>query len=519
MSTCSICCENYNKSTRKCIICPNEECQLQACKQCVRYYIKNSSKDPHCMQCKNGWDYTFLIENLNRSFVMNEYKHCRRQVLCDREIPRLPEYMAIAETFIEYYKLVDLVNERDRLHYELYTEWCQKYHDIQQMKFNKSPENDITNATGEREILCTRMNKLKKLNDGSMDTLWRMRARLFSNKKRKRSTKKFIMPCTFENCNGYLSKDYKCDICQNFTCPDCLKQIGPYEKEHSDHECCKEDLESAEFIRQDTKACPKCGTRIHKLEGCPQMWCTNCQTAFNWETGQIDTGTIHNPHFLQFRREGKLHDNTQNALHECNADEIPNAQNFHRNVTNLINVVEVVFELTQVYDFVYHIHYSEIPNYQELIENVNERYMHYVEYILNRISKENFAKKLQLNDIEKFRLTQKLQIFEIIDAIGKEIIIGLYNLNFDHYSCLECLDIIYTEIFKFHEIIDYCNEQFCKLSNTFRIQCPNIAKNNNGHWKVRKHSYYSKKRKQITENNNSETSKSLIDNIAEIVLV
>jgi hypothetical protein len=35
------------------------------------------------------------------------------------------------------------------------------------------------------------------------------------------------------------------------------------------------------------------------------MWCVVCRTAFSWNTGLIEDGHIHNPHYYQFLREQK----------------------------------------------------------------------------------------------------------------------------------------------------------------------------------------------------------------------
>ena len=60
---------------------------------------------------------------------------------------------------------------------------------------------------------------------------------------------------------------------------------------------------TADLIKSTTKPCPKCGERISKIEGCDQMWCVTCHTAFSWRTGKIDTGRVHNPHFFEHVNE------------------------------------------------------------------------------------------------------------------------------------------------------------------------------------------------------------------------
>ena len=46
---------------------------------------------------------------------------------------------------------------------------------------------------------------------------------------------------------------------------------------------------------------------IHKIDGCSQMWCTSCSTAFDWKTGKLSTGRIHNPHFFEFQKRSREH--------------------------------------------------------------------------------------------------------------------------------------------------------------------------------------------------------------------
>ena len=37
------------------------------------------------------------------------------------------------------------------------------------------------------------------------------------------------------------------------------------------------------------------------------MWCTQCHVAFDWRTGAIETGRIHNPHYFEFKKRSREH--------------------------------------------------------------------------------------------------------------------------------------------------------------------------------------------------------------------
>jgi hypothetical protein len=117
--------------------------------------------------------------------------------------------------------------------------------------------------------------------------------------------REFIMKCGADECRGFLSTAYKCGTCETWTCPDCLVVLG-LDKTVA-HTCAPDAVESAKTIRAETRPCPKCAARIFKIDGCDQMWCVveGCNTAFSWNTGQIVTGVVHNPHYYEWlRRQG-----------------------------------------------------------------------------------------------------------------------------------------------------------------------------------------------------------------------
>ena len=77
-------------------------------------------------------------------------------------------------------------------------------------------------------------------------------------------------------------------------------------RDDPNHECDEEAVQTAQLLARETKPCPSCGVAIFKIEGCDQMWCTQCQTPFSWRTGQvIRHGIIHNPHYFEWQRQAQ----------------------------------------------------------------------------------------------------------------------------------------------------------------------------------------------------------------------
>ena len=222
--TCNICCEKYNKSLNAKVTCI---CGFVACKTCVRTYLLSTTKDPHCMDCKIQWSAKFLVDNLNRSYIDGDYKKHRKSLLVDREISRTPDLMNLVE--------------RTKL---------------------------IEEKSDEMKILDDQFKEAKKLYDESCRKLYEKRNEITRIKRGDTNVerKKFIMPCPGDNCKGYLSTQYKCEVCKLYTCPDCYEIVG-YTKEDP-HTCLEANLQSAALIKKETKGCPQCGVRIYKISGC-----------------------------------------------------------------------------------------------------------------------------------------------------------------------------------------------------------------------------------------------------------
>ena len=255
--SCNVCCSAYNKTLRSEVKCYFPDCAYSACKECTRTYLTGITEEPHCMKCRNKWSLEFTKSSLNASFMETDYKNHRKEILADRAIAQIPEYYEgalrygrLTESDMKLKEIMEKVSEHRAIISQLYME----YDRVRREMDNKGPS----------------------------------------------ESRKFVMQCQNDGCRGMLTTQYKCDICTKFTCPKCFL---PIEGEKDNHVCKQEDIDTVEELRKNTRPCPNCGLRISKIDGCDQMWCIECKTAFSWSKGTVEKGVIHNPHYYQWMRQ------------------------------------------------------------------------------------------------------------------------------------------------------------------------------------------------------------------------
>ena len=131
---------------------------------------------------------------------------------------------------------------------------------------------------------------------------------------KKAAEKMFVRACPDGDCKGYLSSGWKCGMCENDVCSKC--HIILDSDKNVEHVCDPEMAATAQMIAAESKPCPGCHVNIHKIDGCNQMWCTQCNTAWDWKSGKIET-KVHNPHYFEYLRTR----GTQ-GMQERNPDEV-----------------------------------------------------------------------------------------------------------------------------------------------------------------------------------------------------
>ena len=250
--SCLICAETTNGTSRKNVKC--EFCDFTACITCCKTFLL-SETTAKCMaqECNKEWTRQFITKTFGQTFVNKQLKEHREQILYDKERSLLPATQPIVEQKLYIAKL----------------------------------RKELTEIDVERRRLSERKRTIRDEIDRLLD--YEPEARVV-----------FTRACPSTECRGFLSTQLKCGLCNIWACSECHEIKGT--TKDAEHVCNPDTVATTKLLASDTKACPTCHTNIHKIDGCDQMWCTMCHTAFSWRTGKIET-KIHNPHYYEFMRK------------------------------------------------------------------------------------------------------------------------------------------------------------------------------------------------------------------------
>ena len=272
---CGICVDAFNKTTRKAVTC--QHCGHQSCTKCAKVYLLGSVHLHHCMNCRKEWTLEFMNDQFSASFMKHEYRKMRERVFFEEEKTYLPALLPEAERITKMDKL------KKYWDYQLVLQRANMENEDQYVREQKAK--DAVYQEGIDKI-SKRWNKLH-------------RQYLIGEPAAKREV---IMKCPMNECRGFLDTRHHCGLCETTVCKDCHKGVD------DEHKCDPNDVASITELQKSTKPCPKCHVRIFKTDGCDQMFCIQCHTAFSWNTGMTETGIIHNPHYFEALRAGNITD-------------------------------------------------------------------------------------------------------------------------------------------------------------------------------------------------------------------
>lgn len=431
--SCKVCYDTFTTTLRKPICCP--KCSYSSCIQCVKRYLLTIVNDPHCMNCNFGWTPAFLRQNLTFSFMNNEWNEHRKQVLWRLEEAYLPEAQIVAERHVRARALETemkpLHEKADKLRNELRKvekEISDMYRQISNLRTGRDANN--TNSTPESK-----------------------------------ERRAFVRRCTHKDCNGFLSTAWKCGICENYTCPDCLIVKG--KDRDVQHTCNKDDVETAKLIAKDTKPCPKCGEGIFKTEGCSQMFCTSCKTPFDWNTMKIiSSGVIHNPHYFAFMRE--MGSNPGRAVGDMLCGGMPDMRAFRiKNKTIEKNFADIFRHVNHTVDV-------EARAFNAHVEEANNLELR-VKYLLKQTTKSDIENVLVAHEKKRERHRVIRQVLDTFGNVAAEIFRRyLAEGSAKYTSDTNIYDTLWPQYkIELEALRDYCNKEMLEISYYFKCSVPN----------------------------------------------
>lgn len=400
---CSICCDAFNLTYKKKTTCPY--CNIDVCMACNKKYLIESIQDPHCMNCMKAWPFDVFKNMVPFSFITKDYKNHRENVLFEREVARLPETQAYADNIIA---IRNLEEKKNKLFREI---------------------NDLNN-----EI------KVRNGSDFAINI-----------------KKTYVRSCPGDKCRGFLDTDWKCSLCSTEVCSKC------HEIKHDCHACDEAILENVKAITASTKPCPTCGIPTFKINGCNQMWCTGCHTAWCWASGLVEKGVVHNPHYYEYLRQQSANGEIPRNEHCDENALITSRVLLNYLIKQKVNQISVYFgQQMTIHRNMVHLDYYMQQYINGNIEELNRDLR--VKYIMNDIDEEKF--KIVLQKQEKQRI-KKTAIWEIMNTF-KTVVIDIFN------RAIQCKNIAdYEKIIQEMKPINaYCNNLMINVKMAYKCKVP-----------------------------------------------
>ncbi len=252
---CDICCDKFTCKLRHPIKCDN--CNASICLHCFRKYLMMEGSEQECMACKQAIPTEFIFMHTPKVFR-------------DEYIKKVVDLDIAKERAL-------LKATQERMDAKARAKILQSRVTALQMHLRRCPADDEMTT-----LLYDSEKELVHLYNTVLDK---------SDEEINNISVSFF--CPLNMCTGLVQKG-KCCECKKNICAKCR------EERQEKHECNKDLLDTIKLLKRDTRPCPRCKVPIHKIDGCDQMFCTKCKTAFSWRTLNIHVGIIHNPHYHEY---------------------------------------------------------------------------------------------------------------------------------------------------------------------------------------------------------------------------
>ena len=433
-STCPICCD-ARLTPAASVACG--VCEHVCCKTCVKKFLLDSMDDPQCMACRRRFTHADLVDKLPRAFVDGDLKRHRERVLLDRQKAMIPSTQdAVLEERSRRRSLKrirELTEQRDRLKRQMQT--------IAQQIGDEHREMATSTATGER--------------------------------------RQFVMRCSVDNCQGFLTEQYKCTVCESSTCPQCHVVIRGTAAEHV---CNPDDVATVTLLRHDSKRCPSCATWIHRYEGCTQMFCTNpaCHALFDYRTLRL-LGTrdhVHNPHYTEWLARQRGQGSAAREAGDIPCGGMPHVNELHRALVprfgpslmpGFLNRTSTeVQRILHTHRMVIHTEHQTLPRYRTNVDDPDLAYMR-VQFCLGDFGEQTWRTRLQRREKERTKRDEIALVLEMVIHACSDLFRQMVLTARGEGASARSVEEVHADVYS---VLKHANAALCHLSTTFNCIVP-----------------------------------------------
>jgi hypothetical protein len=180
--------------------------------------------------------------------------------------------------------------------------------------------------------------------------------------------------------------------------------------------CHADDVATVKELEQHTKPCPNCYIRIFKIDGCDQMFCIQCHTAFSWKTGTIETGIIHNPHYFAALRNGNIIE-PRHHEHQGACGPLPSYRDLRLLLTMVMPLERV--EIDHFYQQMTHHRHVSLIRYNH-VDELDIRHDR-INYLSGKLAEPVYRSKLYVRKQKHDRKREEREILNLYVTIGEEL--------------------------------------------------------------------------------------------------
>jgi hypothetical protein len=207
------------------------------------------------------------------------------------------------------------------------------------------------------------------------------------------------------------------------------------------------------------------------------MWCPveGCDTAFSWNTGFVDNGVRHNPHFYERQRELALKGGLDGPPRQPGDVLCGGMCGYYDMSKHIIGRIpktrtRTISRISNLHRKIIHISQNQLQTTLMNVHTTSDDVTSRVKYLLGEITKDELRTKVLRNKEQNIKYIKFRDLYELLCEVGREMFARLIasTTPAGNDYVLE----VKKEMEAYQELRMYCNTEFSKISKTYDVSVP-----------------------------------------------